>query len=183
MSDSIFINDQVINYFNDIADELTQKVTGQKIYFLGIDKETTVVDQLYGGAMKTNFKEPIAVYALINIATWESEMEHGQIKEAPTVEVYLTRKNLGLIGFSTARSVIGQYFVWGERLWEILSCVSKQLVFGEPDWAFGATMNCKQAMNITASQLAYIKTLSAPEPPSGLDIEGSENSITITIQP
>lgn len=166
MSDSIYIRAQEIDFFNDLADELTQKVTGQKIYFLGIDKETTVVDQLYGGAMKTNFKEPIAVYALINIATWESEMEHGQIKEAPTIEVYLTKKNLGLIGFSTARSVMGQYFVWGERLYEILSCVSKQLVFGEPDWTFGATMNCKQAMNITASQLAYIKTLTTESVPA-----------------
>lgn len=180
-SDSIFIRDQEIDFFNDLSDELTQKVTGQKIYFLAIDKATTVIDQLYGESKQVNFKEPIQVYGLVKIVTWDDEMEQGQIKESPTVEFYLTKKNLGLMGFETARSVIGQYFIWGERVYEILSCISKQLVWGEPDWTFGATMNCKQTVNITPALKSIVKQVSSPDAPTNVTIDATETTITINI--
>jgi hypothetical protein len=181
-SDSIFIRDQEIDFFNDLADEVVQKITGQKIYFLRIDKDTTIIDQLYQEAKKLNFHEPIQVYGLVKIITWEDVMEQGQIKESPTVEFYLTKKNLAAIGFETARSVIGQYFIWGEKVYEILSCVSKQLVWGEPDWTFGATMDCKQTVNIAPVLKTIIKQLSSPDQPS-IDVNATESTLIVEVTP
>lgn len=160
MSTNIYITQKEIDLWNSFSEEILDKITGQRIYFLEIDKKTTKIDDLYGEAKDIVFKSPITVQALVNITQWENEMEHGQIRESPTIEVYLSKKKLDEIGFINAKSIIGNYLIFGNKMWEILTCVAKQLLWGEAEWVFGANMECKQIINLTTNQYNLIKSLS-----------------------
>lgn len=159
MSTNIYISQKEIDLWNNFSDEILDKVTGQKVYFLEIDKTLTQVS-LYGTPKETVFKTPIQLRALINIITWENELEHTTITERPQIEVYVSKKNLETIGFENTKTVIGNFFIWNSQIYEILTCVSAQLVWGEPEWKFGANISAVQIVNITSQQKEIIQDLS-----------------------
>lgn len=149
MSDSIFITNQELQNFKDWNSELLNKVTGQFVYFHKISKEKSKIDDFYKEVINIVLEEPKKVHCLINITTQDNSFEQGQLKEQFYIECYLTYESLITIDFTSSRDAIGNYISWGDKFFEITSCVSPQLVFGEPDWKFGAIMKCVLIQKLT----------------------------------
>lgn len=124
----LFVTQREIDFFNDIGKEIIKDIGGQYITYWPISTLKTKIHPVYNEAVKKVFENPIRVDALVGQPTWETVMREFGPEQTNKLEVFiqardLTTKNLELFE--------GDYFSYGEEVYEIVSCVNMNNFFGQ----------------------------------------------------
>lgn len=138
----LFIGQREVDFFNDIAREVTKDIAGQVVHYYSIDVARTMVDELYRESPEKVFASPVVLDARV---TWQqsevSTTEFGH-DEMRTIDVFIHVRDVMTRGLKIAT---GDYLSFGETFYEVTSAVFNDIVFGQPEYRMGYKLTCVQA--------------------------------------
>ena len=138
----LFLGQKERNLVKQINDELIERVIGQTITYYPISKEYTNYN-LYGEAIQKTFLSPIKVQALIK---WEGS--------STTTEVFgVDRRTSIIVQFHKRRLIEdqdlsvreGDFVLYGDTFYEIVTLSEPKLLFGQIDNKFEIIAKCIKA--------------------------------------
>ena len=140
----LFLGEKERDLVKQVNDELIERVIGQSIIYYPIDYATTKFHPIYGEAIEKNFLPPIRVQALIE---WEG------IQSAYTDKIGIDKQSTITIHFHKRRLTEdqdlfvreGDFVLYGENYYEILTLVEPKWLFGQVDSSFEITAECVRA--------------------------------------
>ena len=138
----LFLGQKERNLVKQINDELIERVIGQTITYYPISREYTNYN-LYGEAIQKTFLSPIKVQALIK---WEGSFT--------TTEVFgVDRRTSIIVQFHKRRLIEdqdlsvreGDFVLYGDTFYEIVTLSEPKLLFGQIDNKFEIIAKCIKA--------------------------------------
>jgi len=135
----LFLGEKERNLTKQLNDEISERILGQTIIYIPIDKERTNFHPLYGEAIEKNFLNPIRVYALVE---WEG-------KETNTTSIVDTNINI-TVNFHKKRITedqdlfvrVGDFIYYSQTFFEIVKLAEPRLLFGQQCHKFEITATC-----------------------------------------
>lgn len=123
-----FATQREIDFVNNIAKEVIQKVVGQEVIYYAILPDQTQFNDLYQEAVRKTWAKPVRVNALVRYDNLqEKTVAQGQ-DEVYQLEVYFHRKELD------ERNLVpraGDFVEFGQVFYEISSVTQPQMIFGQ----------------------------------------------------
>tara|TARA_R110001583_G_scaffold74729_14_gene206743 strand:- start:526 stop:1014 length:489 start_codon:yes stop_codon:yes gene_type:complete len=127
-----------------VNDELIERVIGQTVLYYPIDLQRTNFHGLYGEAVQKNFLPPVRVQALV---------EYGGLKTKYNKNIGLDKDQSIVIHFHKKRLTEdqnlfvreGDFVLYGDSYYEILSLEESKLIFGQIDHKMEISAKCIRA--------------------------------------
>ena len=127
-----------------VNDELIERVIGQTVLYYPIDLQRTNFHGLYGEAVQKNFLPPVRVQALV---------EYGGLKTKYNKNIGLDKDQSIVIHFHKKRLTEdqnlfvreGDFVLYGDSYYEILSLEEPKLIFGQIDHKMEISAKCIRA--------------------------------------
>ena len=140
----LFLGKKERDLVKQINDELVEKVIGQQILYYSIDLRSTNFHELYGEAIKKTYLPPIRVYAMIEFTDYSTDyMESAGIDKSWEIMVHFHKRRLEEDQDLYVRE--GDFVLYGEYYYEIVSLSEPRLLFGQAGREFEIAARCKRA--------------------------------------
>lgn len=130
----LFVTPREIDFFNDIAKEITKDIVGQKIYYYAVDLFRTNIDEVYDEAIDKFFDSPIEINCLVdwspaNVTT--NQFGHDSIHK---IKVYIQSRDMLQKEIELKE---GDFFTYGMDIYEITSLVVFKNPYGQIEYTDG----------------------------------------------
>jgi hypothetical protein len=126
-----------------INDEIIERVIGQTIMYYPISLEHTNFHPLYGEAINKTFLPPVRVHALVKWQGIESTNTNIGIDKRSSIDVFFHKRRLTEDQDLFVRE--GDFVLYGDFLYEILSLDEPREIFGQVDHKMEILAKCKRA--------------------------------------
>lgn len=139
----LFITPREINLVNDIIKEVTRDIVGQKIYFYSISSIKSNVHKFYLEAPKKIFDNPVILNCLVDM-TMEQEVRTNSFGYETFYSVKAYIQSRDMID-SNVLILPGDFFTYGELIFEITSVKNSDSMFGQVEYSVGIELTGKQS--------------------------------------
>jgi hypothetical protein len=139
----LFLGQKERNLVKQINDELIERVIGQTITYYPISREMTNYHPVYGEAIQKTFLNPIKVQALVK---WEGSNTTTQVfgvDRRTSITVQFHKRRLTEDQDLSVRE--GDFVLYGDTFYEIVSLAEPKLLFGQIDNKFEIIAKCIKA--------------------------------------
>jgi hypothetical protein len=140
----LFTGKKEKDFVKQVNDELIERVIGQQIAYFAIDIDRSGFHPIYGEAIEKTFLSPIRVYALVK---WEGQTnlftEGLGIDKQTSIEVHFHKRRLTEDQDLFVRE--GDYVLYGDRYYEIVSLNEPRQLFGQSESKFEIVAKCIRA--------------------------------------
>jgi hypothetical protein len=132
------------DFVKQVNDELIERVIGQQVAYFSIDIDRSGFHPIYGEAIEKTFLPPVRVYALVK---WEGQTnlftEGLGIDKQTSIEIHFHKRRLTDDQNLFVRE--GDYVLYGDRYYEIVSTAEPKQLFGQSESKFEIVAKCKRA--------------------------------------
>lgn len=139
----LFLGQKERDLVKQINDELSERVIGQTLVYYPISREHTDYHPVYGEAVKKNFLSPIKVNALVEWEGSKTSAEAYGIDRVTSITVKFHRRRLVEDQDLYVRE--GDYLLYGDTFYEIVSLNESKRLFGQIDHKFEILAKCIKA--------------------------------------
>mgnify|MGYP003123861496 CR=1 FL=1 len=127
-----------------VNDELIERVIGQTILYYPIDLKRTNFHDLYGEAVQKNFLPPVRVQALVEYGGLKTKYSKNiGLDKDQSITVHFHKKRLTEDQNLFVRE--GDFVLYGDSYYEILSLEEPKLIFGQIDHKMEISAKCIRA--------------------------------------
>ncbi len=126
-----------------INDEVIERVVGQTIAYYPISLEHTNFHDLYGEAIQKNFLNPIRVYAMVEYVSETTSTTPLGVDRVEKIKVSFHKRRLTEDQNLFVRE--GDFIQYGQNLYEILTLVEPNWLYGQVESKFEITAECVRA--------------------------------------
>lgn len=126
-----------------INDEVIERVVGQTIAYYPISLEHTNFHDLYGEAIQKNFLNPIRVYAMVEYVSETTSTTPLGVDRIEKIKVSFHKRRLTEDQNLFVRE--GDFIQYGQNLYEILTLVEPNWLYGQVESKFEITAECVRA--------------------------------------
>lgn len=171
----LFLGEKERNLVKQVNDELLERVIGQQIAYIPVSMEFTNYHPLYGEAIEKCFLPPVRVYTLVEFDPIITQTQNYGLDKENVINVKFHKRRLLEDQDLYVRE--GDYVLYGNRFYEIVSLSDGRQLFGQVDHLFEIQAKCiktrKGLIDLdTLAPAAYSSALSAgslvsPEGPDG----------------
>lgn len=127
----LFMGPREVDFISDITKEFTKDVVGQRILYYPISEAKTNVHGVYNEAMKKVFDNPIIIDAMVdNNFQTDTRIDTFSVDAQYKIEAYVQYRDLVEKGINV---VIGDFFSFGDVLYEIVDRVVMRNIYGMPE--------------------------------------------------
>jgi hypothetical protein len=138
----LFLGQKERDLVKQVNDELIERVIGQTITYYPISREHTNYN-IYGEAIQKTFLSPIKVQALINWDKTKVSAEAFGIDRVNSLTVHFHKRRLTEDQNLYVR--IGDFILYGQEMYEIVTTIDEKLLFGQVDNLFEISAKCIRA--------------------------------------
>ncbi len=139
----LFLGEKERNLVKQVNDELIERVIGQTVIYYPISREHTNYHPIYGEAVKKTFLSPIKINALIEWEGSKTTAEAYGIDRLTSIVVKFHRRRL--IEDQELYVREGDYVLYGDTFYEIVSLNESKRLFGQIDHKFEILAKCIKA--------------------------------------
>lgn len=136
----LFLGEPERNLVKQINDEVIERIIGQTIVYYPISRENTNYHPVYGEAIQKNFLSPIKIIALVNWEGSSTSTESFGIDRLTSITVRFHRRRLVEDQDLYVRE--GDFVLYGDTMYEIVSLNEAKLLFGQIDHKFEIEAKC-----------------------------------------
>jgi hypothetical protein len=136
----LFFNDKEKDLVKQVNDEIIERVIGQTVVYYSLSLEHTNYHSLYGEAIKKSFLAPIRVYALVTFEGIKTESANYGLDKTASIIVKFHKRRLTEDQDLYVRE--GDFVLFDEILYEIMTLEEPRLLFGRPDTRFEIAAKC-----------------------------------------
>jgi hypothetical protein len=140
----LFTGKKEKDFVKQVNDELIERVIGQQIAYFAIDIDRSPFHPIYGEAIQKTFLPPVRVHALIK---WEGQTnlftDTLGIDKQTSFEVHFHKRRLTEDQNLFVRE--GDYVLYGDRYYEIVSTAEPKQLFGQAESRFEVVAKCIRA--------------------------------------
>lgn len=148
----LFITPREIDLINDLTKEIIKDVVGQKIYYYSISAARTKISTLYDEAPEKIFESPIEIDCLVKYQEPTFQTNIYGPEKTQNIEAYIQKRDLI---DKKIKIDVGDFFTYGEVIFEILSVTTTKAIFGQIEHSDGIKVIGKQ----TRKQVFFTKVL------------------------
>ena len=139
----LFIGKKERDLVKQVNDEIIERVIGQVIAYYPISLEHTNYHSLYGEAIQKTFLDPIKVNALVEWTGYETETSNLGVDRRSKITVNFHKRRLVEDQNLFVRE--GDFVVYGEEFYEILTLNEPRQAFGQINHKFEIVAECVKA--------------------------------------
>jgi len=136
----LFVGEKERDLVKQVNDELIERVIGQAILYYPIDLEHTNFHSLYNEAIVKSFLPPVQVYALVEFQGQETKTDKYGIDKIVKITVHFHKRRLTEDQNLFVRE--GDFLVYGENYYEIVSLKEPKELFGQADRRVEISAEC-----------------------------------------
>lgn len=134
----LFVGPREQDFISDVTKELCKDVVGQKIFYYSVSADMTHTHPVYDEAPDKVFDPPIEVEALVGPPEYGTVTNAFGVDMTFKVEVYVQWKDLVDKGIDVE---VGDFFTYGEVLYEIVSVNFLKPVYGQVEHKDGVKVS------------------------------------------
>lgn len=127
----LFISPREIQLINDWTKEFIKDVVGQYIMYFPISALKTRIHPIYDEAVEKIFDNPIKIDCLVDQPERGQGIGNWSVENTTELQVYVQARDLIDKGFEPD---VGDFFVYGEEVFEILSMNEIGDIFGQAEY-------------------------------------------------
>lgn len=139
----LFLGEKERNLVKQVNDELIERVIGQTIVYYPISRELTNYHPIYGESVKKTFLAPIRVQALIEWEGSKTITEAFGVDRVTSITINFHRRRL--IEDQDLYVREGDFVLYGDTFYEIVSLNESKRLFGQIDHKFEIIAKCIKA--------------------------------------
>lgn len=139
----LFLGEKERNYVKQVNDEIIERIIGQTIVYYPISREETNYHPVYGEAIQKTFLSPIKVQALIKWEGSNTTTEAFGVDRRTSITVQFHRRRL--IEDQELYVREGDFVLYGDTYYEIVTLSEAKLLFGQVDNKFEIIAKCVKA--------------------------------------
>tara|TARA_R110000787_G_scaffold153296_3_gene267162 strand:- start:176 stop:670 length:495 start_codon:yes stop_codon:yes gene_type:complete len=137
----LFLGEKERNLVKQVNDELIERVIGQQVIYYPIDDSITQYNDLYGEAVEKTFLPPVRVYALVDYQSTETKADTvAGMDKSNTITIYFHKRRL--IEDQDLYVREGDFILYGDYYYEIVSTEWSRQLFGQIDHTFEIVATC-----------------------------------------
>jgi hypothetical protein len=137
----LFLGEKERNLVKQVNDELIERVIGQQVVYYPIDDSITQYNDLYGEAVEKTFLPPVRVYALVDYQSTETKADTvAGMDKSNTITIYFHKRRL--IEDQDLYVREGDFILYGDYYYEIVSTEWSRQLFGQIDHTFEIVATC-----------------------------------------
>jgi hypothetical protein len=137
----LFLGEKERNLVKQVNDELIERVVGQQVVYYPIDDSITQYNDLYGEAVEKTFLPPVRVYALVDYQSTETKADTvAGMDKTNTITIYFHKRRL--IEDQDLYVREGDFILYGDYYYEIVSTEWSRQLFGQIDHTFEIVATC-----------------------------------------
>lgn len=124
----LFISNAEINFFNSIAKETVQKITGQEVIYYAVSEKHTKTNDLYDEAIIKTVYTPVRINALVLYNAPFQTNTNFSIDTQYSLELYFHKWELA------ERTIVcreGDFIQFGTIVYEIQTITEPDIVYGQ----------------------------------------------------
>lgn len=130
----LFITPREITLINDWVKEFMKDVVGQKIAYYPVSVLKTKIHPVYDEAVTKIFENPISIPVIASQPNWETRHNKFGMEQSVTVEMYIQSRDLIDKNLVLAE---GDFFTYGDAVFEVVSYLNFNNIFGQEDYQNG----------------------------------------------
>ncbi len=139
----LFAGKREKDFVKQVNDEVIERVIGQTIVYYPISVKYTNYHNLYGEAIEKTFHDPIKVHALVEYQNEQTSATPLGIDRVERINVSFHKRRLSEDQDLFVKE--GDFVLFGETYYEILSITEPKWLFGQVDSKFEIIATCLQA--------------------------------------
>jgi hypothetical protein len=137
----LFLGEKERNLVKQVNDELIERVIGQQVVYYPIDDSITQYNDLYGEAVEKTFLPPVRVYALVDYQSTQTKADTvAGMDKSNTITIYFHKRRL--IEDQDLYVREGDFILYGDYYYEIVSTEWSRQLFGQIDHTFEIVATC-----------------------------------------
>jgi hypothetical protein len=136
----LFLGEKERNLVKQVNDELLERVIGQQILYLPVSVEYSTFHPLYGEAIEKVFIPPVRIYTLVEFDGIKTTTENFGLDKEDSIIVRFHKRRLTEDQDLYLRE--GDYVMYGQRFYEIVSLTEDRQLFGQIDSLFQFAAKC-----------------------------------------
>lgn len=138
----LFVTPREVDFFNDIAREVTKDIVGQKIYYYPISVTKSDTHPVYEEAIKKVFENPIEISCLVEWNPSDISTTRFGHDTTAQIRVYIQSRDMldREIGLRE-----GDFFTYGAQIFEVTTVRTFRNIYGQVEFDDGVEMIGKQA--------------------------------------
>lgn len=138
----LFIGPKEQAFINDITKEFTKDVVGQFIIYFPVSIIHTKVHAIYDEALEKIFENPIKLDVLAGQPNRTQTFNAFSLDSENTLELYIQARDLLDKGLDVYP---GDYFIYGHDVFEVLTAVDLENIYGQPEYDKATKVTAKLA--------------------------------------
>lgn len=138
----LFLGEKERNLVKQVNDELIERVIGQTVVYYPISREHTNYN-LYGESIQKTFLNPIRIQALVKWEGSNTTTEAFGIDRRTSITVQFHKRRLIEDQDLIVRE--GDFLLYGDTFYEIVTLAEPKLLFGQIDNKFEIIAKCVKA--------------------------------------
>lgn len=138
----LFLGEKERDFVKQINDEVIERVVGQTVTYYPMSRQHTNYN-LYGEAIQKTFLSPIKVLALVEWEGSKTETKVYGIDRVTNITVKFHRRRL--IEDQELYVREGDFVLYGDTFYEIVTLAEQKLLFGQIDHKFEVIAKCIKA--------------------------------------
>lgn len=139
----LFLGKKEKDLVKQVNDEVLERVVGQTVVYYPISIEHTNFHDLYGEAIDKTFMDPIRIYALVRYESQATTTTSLGVDRVEKISVSFHKRRLTEDQDLFVRE--GDFVLFGEHYYEILTLVEPKFLFGQVESRFEITAECVRA--------------------------------------
>jgi hypothetical protein len=159
----LFLGEKERNLVKQVNDELLERVIGQQILYLPVSVDHSTFHPLYGEAIEKVFIPPVRIYTLVEFDGIKTTTENFGLDKEDSIIVRFHKRRL--IEDQDLYLREGDYVMYGQRFYEIVSLTEDRQLFGQIDSLFQFAAKCVRTrrgiINLEIDSSAAVSALAA----------------------
>jgi len=159
----LFLGEKERNLVKQVNDELLERVIGQQILYLPVSVDHSTFHPLYGEAIEKVFIPPVRIYTLVEFDGIKTTTENFGLDKEDSIIVRFHKRRL--IEDQDLYLREGDYVMYGQRFYEIVSLTEDRQLFGQIDSLFQFAAKCVRTrrgiINLEIDSTAAVSALAA----------------------
>lgn len=139
----MFLGKKEKDLVKQVNDEVLERVVGQTVVYYPISTAHTNFHKVYGEAIEKTFMNPIRIYALVRYESQTTTTTSLGIDRVEKITVSFHKRRLTEDQDLFVRE--GDFILFGEHYYEILTLVEPKFLFGQVESRFEITADCVRA--------------------------------------
>jgi len=139
----LFLGEKERNLVKQLNDEIIERIVGQTIVYYPISRENSNFHPVYGECVQKTFMAPVRVLALVEWEGSKTENDVFGIDRRTSLTVNFHRRRLTEDQDLFVRE--GDFILYGETFYEIVSLNEARTLFGQVDHKFEIIAKCIKA--------------------------------------